>query len=195
MACFYMFGSNFCYDTPGPIETQLQRQLNVDATQYSLLYSVYSMPNMVLPLLGGILLDSIGVRLGLILFCGILALGQAIFMIGGYTNNFSTMIAGRVVFGMGGESMQVAQSSIVSAWFKGKELAFAMGLNLSIGRLGSVINAAIIPAVYADSGLGMALAVGFMLCVFSLACAIGMSVLDRRTEEQDKAATGSANVA
>ena len=69
-------------------------------------------------------------------------------MIGGYSSNFGIMIAGRVVFGMGGESMQVAQSAIVSSWFKGKELAFAMGLNLSIGRLGSVINAAIIPAVY-----------------------------------------------
>jgi hypothetical protein len=37
-----------------------------------------------LPLLGGILLDSIGVRMGLIFFCAVLAIGQMIFMIGGY---------------------------------------------------------------------------------------------------------------
>jgi hypothetical protein len=24
MACFYIFGSNFCYDNPGPLETQLE---------------------------------------------------------------------------------------------------------------------------------------------------------------------------
>ena len=24
MACFYMFGNNFCYDNPGPLETQLE---------------------------------------------------------------------------------------------------------------------------------------------------------------------------
>jgi MFS family permease len=89
-----------------------------------------------------------GIRFGLVLFCAILTLGQAVFMIGGYQANFDTMIAGRVIFGIGGESMQVAQSALVSAWFKGKELAFAMGLNLSVARLGSVINAAVIPTVY-----------------------------------------------
>ena len=117
------------------------------------------------------------------LFCAILTLGQAIFMIGGYQANFDVMIAGRVVFGVGGESMQVAQSAIVSAWFKGKELAFAMGLNLSVARLGSVINGALIPTVYDQSGLGMALTVGFILCCFSLACAFGMIILDKRTED------------
>lgn len=66
-------------------------------------------------------------------------------MLGGYADSFDQMLAGRVVFGMGGESMQVAQSSIISLWFKGKELAFALGLNLSIGRLGSVINGIIVP--------------------------------------------------
>ena len=79
--------------------------------------------------------------------------------------------------------MQVAQSAIVSAWFKGKELAFAMGLNLSVARLGSVINAAVVPTVYDQSGLGMALTVGFILCCFSLACGIGMVVLDKRCED------------
>lgn len=100
---------------------------------------------MILPLLGGILLDSIGVRMGLIFFCGILTLGQFIFMFGGYSNSYDEMLAGRVVFGMGGESMQVAQSSIISVWFKGKELAFALGLNLSVARLGSVINGIVVP--------------------------------------------------
>lgn len=103
---------------------------------------------MILPLLGGILLDSIGVRLGLIFFCAILTCGQFIFMLGGYQYNYDYMLAGRVVFGMGGESMQVAQSSIISVWFKGKELAFALGLNLSIGRLGSVINGIVVPEVF-----------------------------------------------
>jgi hypothetical protein len=44
--------------------------------------------------------------------------------------------------------MGVAQSSIVSVWFKGKELAFALGLNLSISRLGSVVNGIVVPTAY-----------------------------------------------
>lgn len=50
------------------------------------------------------------------------------------------MLAGRFVFGLGGECMTVAQSAIVTAWFKGAELAFAFGINLSVARVGSFIN-------------------------------------------------------
>ena len=148
MACFFMLGNNFSYDSPGPLETQLKKQFNIDSQKFSLLYTVYSLPNMFLPILGGILLDSIGIRSGLILFCAILTVGQAVFMFGGFKEDYNMMIAGRVIFGMGGESMSVAQSSIISVWFKGKELAFALGLNLSVARLGSVVNGDVVPAVY-----------------------------------------------
>jgi hypothetical protein len=39
---------------------------------------------MLLPIFGGILLDSIGIRTGIILFCLVTALGQFVFMLGGY---------------------------------------------------------------------------------------------------------------
>ena len=68
-------------------------------------------------------------------------------------------------------------------WFKGKELAFALGLNLSISRLGSVINAALVPSVYDSKGLGAALLVGFCVCIFSLSNAFGLAFLDKRAEE------------
>jgi len=148
-----------------------------------MLYTVYSMPNMILPIFGGLFLDKIGIRSGLLLFTSILTIGQLVFMMGGYQANFNLMLAGRVIFGLGGESMGVAQSSIVSVWFKGKELAFAMGLNLSMARLGSVINADFVPSVYDTSGLGMALTVGFLLCLFSLANALGLVYLDKKAEE------------
>ena len=106
---------------------------------------MYSYPNTVLPIFGGIFLDMIGLRLGIMIFTTILTLGQGIFMIGGYKKSFGIMLAGRVVFGLGGESMSVAQSAIVSKWFKGKELAMALGLNISISRLGSVVNGIVIP--------------------------------------------------
>ena len=63
---------------------------------------------MVLPIFGGVFLDKIGVRMGLILFTTILTIGQLVFVIGGYQANFNMMLAGRVIFGMGGECMGVA---------------------------------------------------------------------------------------
>jgi MFS family permease len=99
------------------------------------------------------------------------------------------MIAGRVVFGLGGESLSVAQSAIVSKWFKGKELAMALGLNLSISRLGSVINGIVVPQIYNSdhlNRLGIALLVGFFVCVFSLVCAIFLVLLDKKADIKDK---------
>jgi MFS family permease len=47
------------------------------------------------------------------------------------------MATGRLIFGLGAESMIVAITTIIARWFKGKELSFAFGLNLSVARLGS----------------------------------------------------------
>ena len=141
---------------------------------------------MFLPIFGGLFLDKIGIRSGLLLFTTILTLGQFVFMIGGYMASYNVMLAGRIIFGMGGECMTVAQSSIISSWFRGKELAFALGLNITIGRLGSVANAAIVPSVYETSGLGNALMIGFMICIFSLINAVGLVALDKKAEDLNK---------
>lgn len=61
-ACSFLMGSYFCYDNPGSIETTLEDDMKISTTQYSLLYSVYSYPNTVLPIFGGIFLDMIGLR-------------------------------------------------------------------------------------------------------------------------------------
>lgn len=75
---------------------------------------------------------------------------------------------------------------MISLWFKGKEMAFAIGLNLSISSLGSVINGITVPQVFDKSGLGAALGVGFIVCIFSLLNALGISFLDRRAELKNK---------
>ena len=49
------------------------------------------------------------------------------------------MSAGRLIFGLGAESMIVAITTIIARWFKGKELSFAFGLNLTVARLGSFL--------------------------------------------------------
>ena len=46
------------------------------------------------------------------------------------------MDAGRFIFGMGGENLQVAQNAYAVGWFKGKELNMVFGLQLSMARIG-----------------------------------------------------------
>ena len=43
---------------------------------FNLMYTVYSVPNCVLPLFGGMLADAIGNRVCLVLFASLIALGQ-----------------------------------------------------------------------------------------------------------------------
>ena len=50
------------------------------------------------------------------------------------------MYVGRVIFGIGGESLAVAQNAYAVAWFIGKELNLVFGLQLSIARVVSVID-------------------------------------------------------
>lgn len=122
------------------------------------------------------------------MFTCILTVGQFIFMLGGINNSFGTMIAGRVVFGLGGECMSVSQSAIISQWFKGKELAFAYGLNLTISRLSSVIGGFIIPSlITSDDGLiNSTMIFGFVLCVVSLIAAVLIVLLDLYADRTDK---------
>ena len=57
-----MMGNYFCYDNPGVIEDTCEKDMDVSQAQYSLLYSVYAYPNIILPIVGGILIDILGIR-------------------------------------------------------------------------------------------------------------------------------------
>jgi len=63
-------------------------------------------------------------------------------------------------------------------------LAFALGVNISISRLGSVIMGATVPGIYANSGLGPALLLGSAICVFSLINAFGLISIDKWAESK-----------
>ena len=126
-----------------------------------------------------------GDRLGLIVFTVVLTIGQLIFAVGGYKESYWIMMAGRFVFGLGGESMTVAQSAIVSAWFQGRELAFAFGINLSVARIGSSINGPVVTALADDYSVGFALLVGFFICCFSLLMAFLLVWIDAWAAKKD----------
>ena len=73
----------------------------------------------------------------------------------------------------------------MTAWFKGAELSFAFGLNLSVARVGSAINGPVMGIVSTNSSVGTALLVGFFVCIFSLVTAIVLVLIDRWAEKKD----------
>ena len=93
------------------------------------------------------------------------------------------MYVGRVLYGFGGESLGVANSAILADWFRGRELAFAFGLNLSIARLGSVINNVTSPAIQKSVSIVFSFWFGAILCGVSFLCALCMFPIDKSIED------------
>lgn len=73
----YIVGSYFCFDNPAALEVDIKNDMKISVTDYSLLYSIYSWPNVILSLFGGYLIDRVlGIRWGTVLFAFFIAAGQ-----------------------------------------------------------------------------------------------------------------------
>lgn len=129
-----MFGNYYIYDSISPLADLLKSQLGFSDQQIGTLNGIYSLPNIVMVLLGGILIDRFGTRRSLLAFSLLCVLGAAATAADG---SFLVMAAGRLIFGLGAESMIVAVNTAVVQWFKGRQLSLAFGLNLTVARLGS----------------------------------------------------------
>jgi MFS family permease len=131
-----MFGNYYIYDCIGPLADVLVKQLEFSDSDIGLLQGIYSFPNIIMVLLGGIIIDRIGTRKSSLIFAVLIVIGAFLTVIQG---NITSMAMGRLFFGIGAESMIVAVTTVIAQWFKGKQLAFAFGLNLTIARLGSFL--------------------------------------------------------
>lgn len=177
-----MIGNYYCYDIPAALHTQMDDYFgnpNDFETYFSLLYTLYSVPNIILPFFGGYFVDVLGSRLCLIIFSCLISAGQILFAFGLSIKSWPLMFIGRIVYGFGGESLGVGNSALLSEWFKGSEIAFAFGLNLSIARLGSVINNNVSPLLAIDAGVAFSLWFGCILVGVSIGSAVMLAWIDR----------------
>jgi MFS family permease len=129
-----MFGSYYAYDALSPLADVLKRQLGFSDLDIGFLQFMYSFPNIFTVVIGGFIIDRLGLRKALMIFAVLSFIGPAITAA---TGHLSIMAAGRLIFGMGAESLNVAVTTALARWFRGKELSFAFGLNLTASRLGT----------------------------------------------------------
>lgn len=189
LMCLLGFGSTFCYDNPGALQDNIKSDMGINTAQFANLYAWYSWPNVILCFIGGFLLDRVfGMQLGTIIFATLVLLGQLTFALGGILNKFWLMEMGRLIFGIGGESLAVAQNTYAVSWFKGKELNMVFGLQLSFARLGSTVNFNVMGPLYKYvsqfySGFlctGVVLMIASASCVMSLLSGLILGYLDKR---------------
>jgi MFS family permease len=104
---------------------------------HNLLFSVYALPNLLLPLLFSL---SGGSESSKLFFTySLILIGQAVTSLGIFMEVFECVIAGRFIIGLGGESFSIALNKILASLFSPSEHGRVFGLSVAIGRLGSIL--------------------------------------------------------
>jgi MFS family permease len=195
-----VFGSYFAYDSIGALETTLMRELHLDRSTIGNLYTAYSVAAIAIVFFGGMLYDKLGPRRASLLFSCLVLLGAVMvalatsektLILGGWIFGEESkgmivkwmLFSGRLVFGAGSESLIVVQSAIISRWFKGKEMALAFGIALTISRVGTLFSFNT-EELIADHfhNFRTALWAAALLCLFSVLCNLVFNLMDKHGE-------------
>jgi MFS family permease len=148
---FTMLCGYYLTDVMAPLKPMLEKELLWNSTEYGFFTSAYGWFNVFLLMLifGGIILDKKGVRFTGKMATITMVAGTAIKFWAISTNSLEgleiigmkaqVVIAalGYATFGVGVEVAGITVSKIIVKWFKGKELALAMGLEMASARVGT----------------------------------------------------------
>jgi nitrate/nitrite transporter NarK len=156
-----MAANYYFYDSLTPIKSILSEHLGFSSTDYGIVQGFYAFPNtfLLMAILGGIILDRIGIRItGMVFvvfmlfgawltFYGSTAFynngGPGYALMGSFFPKFSPavkmMALGMLFFGLGAETSIVVFNKIIVKWFRTHEIALAFAINLSIARFGTAL--------------------------------------------------------
>jgi MFS family permease len=134
LAAIAVFSSYYEDDVIGPIADLLHRQRGFSHAQFGVLNGVISVPNIVLALFSGVLIDRYGPARVTLWLAAIGVLGAALTAVG---DPYALMVAGRFIFGVSEGSIFIALVAGLAQWFPRNGIALATGLFLSLARVGS----------------------------------------------------------
>ncbi|KAJ3010723.1 hypothetical protein HKX48_007227 [Thoreauomyces humboldtii] len=143
------------------------------------MYSVYALPNIILPLIGGLLIDNLSATTMLVVFCGFVGTGQALYATGVEMKSFPLMLVGRAVFGSGAESLEVGVSRILTTWFHGRGLGLATSLHSSMAKLAATCTDNLSPIFANRFSTRFAVWISLTVCCYSFISAVVVIFLDR----------------
>ena len=191
MISILMFGTYWFQDGLGPLKGLFESQLGFTSSQFGMLISSTTWANLALMIiLGGMALDRWGIRKTGLILCVIATIGAFVVAFGSMgwfgtskKEMLVSMMIGRILFGIGLETTCVLISRTIVKWFKGKELAFAMGLNLLVGRLGSFC-AISFGLDIAGGNIGVAIITAASIILFGTVLFLAYLIYDVRLDRQ-----------
>lgn len=203
MMCMY-----YLTDAMAPLQQNLQSNLHWSATDYGIFTSGYGWFNVFLLMLvfSGMILDKLGTRFTGVLAIGIMLIGAGIkyWAISGHFAGESVLAIGSWellgktptsalmaglgfgIFGVGCEMFGIAANKAVVRWFRGKEMALAIGLNTSTGRIGTALAMFTpLPLFKLTKNISAPILLSMVLLLLGLLVYIFFTVIDKRLDKEE----------
>lgn len=197
---FSMLCGYYVADIMSPLKPMIEQQLGWSSSEYGFFTGAYAWFNVFLAMLifGGVILDRKGPR-----FAGILS--GILMVVGCATKYFAVstdsldgttilgvpgqvMVAaiGFAVFGVGIEMCGITASKIIARWFKGLEIALAMGLQVSIARIGTALALGLGgPIAAAFGAVGAPVLIGLLMLSVGLVAFFIYVSMDRKLDASE----------
>ena len=196
-----MMAAYYVNDVMAPLKNMLESDLAWTSTEFGFFTGAYSFLNVFLLMLiwGGLILDRFGIRftgkLAAILmvvgtgleYYAITALAGDESLIFGYKTGVFVASAGYSIFGVGAEVAGITVSKIIAKWFRGKEMATAMGVQVALARIGSQAAYSVAIPLARNFSIDTPLLIGFVLLIGGLIAFFAFSVMDKKLDKQVEA--------
>lgn len=201
IVAFTMMAAYYVNDVMAPLKNMLESDLAWTSTEFGFFTGAYSFLNVFLLMLiwGGLILDRFGIRftgkLAAILmvvgtgleYYAITALAGDESLIFGYKTGVFVASAGYSIFGVGAEVAGITVSKIIAKWFRGKEMATAMGVQVALARIGSQAAYSVAIPLARNFSIDTPLLIGFVLLIGGLIAFFAFSVMDKKLDKQVEA--------
>ena len=154
-------------------------------------------------ILSGIILDKMGIRFTLRLSGALMLIGGTIkwyalttgFAETGFAQTLNSFIPsvpasaklaffGFAIFGVGVEMAGITVSKTIVKWFKGKELALAMGLEMAIARLGVFAVFQLSPIFAKEGGVSNSLFFGVLFLIVGFLTFLIYTFMDKKLDKE-----------
>ena len=215
LVAFTMMTGYFFTDVLSPLKQMLEVQHGWDGETYGFFTGAYAFLNVTFLMLifGGIILDKMGVRFTSITSGIVMIIGASLnyyaltdtFINGGplfglfdsflrdYPVSVKCSFVGYAIFGMGVEMAGITVSKIIVKWFKGKELALAMGIEMAVARLGMFSAFAFaepISRIKEEADITLPVGFGVLLLVIGLLTFLIYYGMDIKLDKEEEASKG-----
>lgn len=206
---FTMLCGYYLTDIMAPLKPLLEKELAWNSAEYGFFTSAYGWFNvfLLMLILGGIILDKMGVRFTGKMATIIMVIGTSIkywaisthsldgYHILGMKAQVVVAGLGYATFGVGVEVAGITVSKIIVKWFRGKEMALAMGLEMATARIGtSLAMFTSIPLARALDGVSKPVLVCLiMLCIGMIAFFL-YTIMDRKLDDEMAAEASKAGI-